>query len=91
MALEERIRQRSYEIWVQEGCPEGRAVQNWTQATAEIERELEVERQAARFEYHTVLYRLEEWRRVQPKPRITRPPRVIMASRVDRAYRPVAA
>ena len=89
--LEEKIRQRSYKIWLKEGCPEGRALQNWMQAKAEIERELEIERKAARFEYHTVLYRFEEWQRVQPRPRISRPPQVSMASRVESASRPAAA
>jgi hypothetical protein len=31
-ALEERIRQRAYRLWQQEGCPEGRADVHWDQA-----------------------------------------------------------
>lgn len=31
-ALEERIRQRAHRLWLQEGCPEGRAEVHWDQA-----------------------------------------------------------
>jgi hypothetical protein len=31
-ALEERIRQRAYRLWHQEGCPQGRADVHWDQA-----------------------------------------------------------
>ena len=30
--LEERIRERAYHIWKEEGCPEGRAEEHWEQA-----------------------------------------------------------
>jgi hypothetical protein len=30
---EERIRQRAYRIWVEEGCPEGKADAHWAMAT----------------------------------------------------------
>ena len=33
---EDEIRVRAYAIWEQEGCPEGRSVDNWLQAEAEI-------------------------------------------------------
>ena len=45
MVLEHAIRQRSYEIWLREGCPGGKAVENWFQAIAE----LKAEQQAAAF------------------------------------------
>ena len=34
--LEERIRARAHEIWVQEGRPEGQHVAHWRRAEAEI-------------------------------------------------------
>lgn len=45
MVSEEAIRKRSYEIWQRDGCPEGKAVEHWFRAEAE----LEAERQAAVF------------------------------------------
>jgi len=33
--LEQRIRERAYEIWENEGCPEGRGDEHWQQACAE--------------------------------------------------------
>lgn len=34
--IENRIRERAYEIWEEEGRPEGREAQHWQQAAAEI-------------------------------------------------------
>lgn len=34
-----RVRQRAYEIWMDEGTPDGRAVANWFQAEEELARE----------------------------------------------------
>ena len=34
---DETIRQRSYEIWLRDGCPHGLAVQHWLEAKAELE------------------------------------------------------
>jgi hypothetical protein len=31
--LEQRIRERAYRLWEQEGCPEGRADAHWDQAS----------------------------------------------------------
>lgn len=36
---EDAIRLRSYLIWQQEGCPEGRALSHWLRAKAELEAE----------------------------------------------------
>lgn len=36
----QRIRERAYEIWEQAGRPEGRAVEHWLQAEAEMRRKL---------------------------------------------------
>lgn len=35
---EARIRQRAYEIWLDEGAPSGRSEANWLQAQAELTR-----------------------------------------------------
>ena len=37
--LEERIRQRAYQLWQDEGCPEGQAQTHWDRAREAIERE----------------------------------------------------
>jgi hypothetical protein len=34
--VEKRVRQRAYEIWQREGCPEGREAEHWTLAKEEI-------------------------------------------------------
>jgi hypothetical protein len=34
--VEERVRQRAYEIWQREGCPEGRDADHWALAKEEI-------------------------------------------------------
>jgi Protein of unknown function (DUF2934) len=39
MNTDEAIRQRSYLIWKQEGCPEGRNLDHWLRAKAEVEAE----------------------------------------------------
>jgi hypothetical protein len=36
LSLEEHIRQRAYEIWEQEGRPDGHDCEHWLQAQAEI-------------------------------------------------------
>ena len=38
---EHRIRLRAYEIWEEEGRPDGRADDHWTMARKELERELD--------------------------------------------------
>ena len=92
MVSEEAIRQRSYEIWQREGRPEGQALKHWLQAKAELEQLQSAKPKFRTFEYHTMLYRFEEWQRtVQPKPRITAPPRVLMAARISRDGHPAAA
>ncbi|MDK4198797.1 DUF2934 domain-containing protein [Pseudomonas sp. HR1] len=37
MTLEERIRQRAYEIWEREGRPHGQDFEHWFQANRELE------------------------------------------------------
>lgn len=91
MVSEEAVRQRSYEIWQREGCPAGRAFAHWLQAKAELEREAASRCQDRTFDYHTVLYRFEEWQRaVQPKPRISTRPQVRLSQRLSPDH-PVAA
>jgi hypothetical protein len=34
--LEERIRLRALEIWKEQGCPEGRALEHWAEAEREL-------------------------------------------------------
>jgi len=45
--LEQRIRERAYEIWENEGCPEGRGDEHWRQACAEFQ-EAKAEADAAK-------------------------------------------
>ncbi|MGK7869478.1 DUF2934 domain-containing protein [Falsiroseomonas sp. E2-1-a20] len=35
--IERAIQQRAYEIWMQEGCPDGQAEAHWHQARAEVQ------------------------------------------------------
>jgi len=38
-SLDERIRQRAYQIWEEDGQPEGRQHEHWERAVSEIEAE----------------------------------------------------
>jgi Protein of unknown function (DUF2934) len=38
--LEERIRERAYQIWEREGKPDGRDAEHWQQAASEIDAEV---------------------------------------------------
>ena len=49
-ANERRIRIRAYEIWEQEGRPEGRDVDHWLQARWEVEQTTDPEAQEKRLE-----------------------------------------
>lgn len=33
--IQEQIRTRAYQIWIEEECPEGRAAENWARAESE--------------------------------------------------------
>jgi hypothetical protein len=51
---EQRVRERAYEIWQNAGCPDGKSVEHWLQAEAEIaadeqglEDEIKLEREGA--------------------------------------------
>jgi hypothetical protein len=90
MVSEEAVRQRSYEIWLREGRPEGKALEHWLRAKGELAAGLPQRPKFRTFEYY--MYRFEEWQRaVQPKPQISVPPQVRMATRVSREDRPAAA
>jgi hypothetical protein len=92
MVSEDAIRERSYIIWERQGRPQGKDLEHWLQAKAELEAEQQPRRKSLTFEYYARLYRFEEWQRaVQPRPRISVPPQVTMAGRVPRDYHPVAA
>jgi hypothetical protein len=41
--LEEQIRQRAHELYLQRGCEDGKDVEDWLQAEAEIRETLEPE------------------------------------------------
>jgi len=38
---DERVRERAHQIWIEEGKPDGRAVDHWLRARWELEREAE--------------------------------------------------
>ena len=48
MNTEDAIRQRSYLIWKQEGCPEGRNLEHWLKAKAELAAERKTSSKAPR-------------------------------------------
>jgi hypothetical protein len=92
MVSEEAVRSRSHEIWLKEGRPEGRALEHWLRAEAELEAE-QRRRELRIAEYQKTVYRFEELRQrvVLPRPRISSPPQVTMARRISRDEHPVAA
>lgn len=90
MISEDRIRERSHQIWLREGRPEGRALDHWMMAQAELK--AEQSRHLRVLEYHTTVYRQEERvRTVLPRPTISLPPTKMVAQRVPRGLRPAAA
>lgn len=91
MVPEEAVSRRSHEIWVKEGCPEGKALEHWLRAEAELQ--AEQRRREFRIAEHKVVYRFEELktRVVLPRPRISAPPQVSMARRVPKNGHPAAA
>ncbi len=80
MVTEDAIRERSYQIWLQSGCPEGRAIDHWLEAKSE----LEAERFAKIFGSKELRYF------VMAKPPISRPPQRVMSSRIRSRQRPAA-
>jgi hypothetical protein len=91
MVSEESIRRRSYAIWEREGRPEGKSLEHWLKAKAELGVE-QPKRMTRAFEYYATLYRVEQLQgAVLPKPRISAPPQVTLAGRIQRDNHPVAA
>ena len=90
MISEDRIRERSHQIWLREGRPEGRALDHWLMAEAELR--TEQSRHLRVLDYNKTVYRFEErTRTVLPRPTISQPPMKLVALRVPRALRPAAA
>lgn len=91
MVSEEAVRRRSHEIWLKEGQPDGKAMEHWLRAEAELE--AEERRREFRIEYQKTVYRFEELKQrvVLPRPRISKPPQVTMARRIPHGEHPVAA
>jgi hypothetical protein len=71
---DELIRQRSYEIWLRDGCPHGLATRHWFEAQAE----LQAERYTALLPSPDFDFR----RVVLPRPSISRLPRRLLADRI---------
>jgi len=92
MVSDEAVRRRSHEIWLKEGQPDGKALEHWLRAEAELQ--AEQRRRAFRLtEYQKTVYRFEELkqRMVLPRPRISNPPQVTVARRISHGEHPVAA
>lgn len=71
---EELIRQRSYEIWLRDGCPHGLDVRHWLDARLELEAGLGAAYlPSPDFEWNTL---------VLPRPKITQLPRKRLSHRI---------
>ena len=82
MVTEESIRQRSYEIWMREGCPLGRALENWVRAEMELKSELRMRAMDPASLLHVVV----------PRPVITKRPLKTISDRVPSGcLRPIVA
>ncbi len=72
MPDEEVIRQRSHLIWLREGSPDGKALDHWLRAKAELESE-----------YRASFAKAEEWRQVvMPRLPISQPPQITIAGHI---------
>lgn len=81
MVPEEAIRQRSYLIWLQDGCPDGKALEHWARARAELDAE-----------YLASCCRSGDWRHfVMPRLPILHPPRREISKRIAPNERATAA
>lgn len=75
MIPENAIRERSYVIWLHEGCPEGKSVEHWFRAKAELERD-----------FCSMLTSARTFRGyVFPRLPISRPPQRIFSERIATA------
>lgn len=77
------VRQRSYEIWLRDGCPHGLAVQHWLEA----KNQLDAEFRAARFPHADCDCR----KIVLPRPSISRLPHKKLSLRIPSDQRSAAA
>ena len=73
---DEAIRERSYYIWEREGFPEGKDLEHWLRAKAELEAEEETH-----WRDKAVLIGSPYF--VMPRPLISAPPRKTTARRID--------
>lgn len=76
MISDHAIRQRSYEIWVLEGRPEGKMAEHWSRA----EMELEIEYRVAVFPWAGNDCRGI----VAPRPQISQPPKRVISRPIPR-------
>ena len=80
---DELVRQRSYEIWQQAGCPDGLSAQHWFQAKTELEGQYRAERfTSIESEYRQT---------VSPRPAISYPPRKLTSLKLPPLDRSRAA
>ena len=73
MISEDTIRSRSFLIWQQEGCPEGKAPEHWARAKAQ----LAAEQMSSDFQAD------ERWRIVMARPPISRRPQRAISTRIS--------
>jgi len=74
MVPEELVRQRSYQIWLHEGCPNGSSLDHWCRARAELEIEYWALSQTAG----------ERGQFVLPRLAISSPPQKMVSKRISR-------
>lgn len=74
------IRERSYQIWLCEGCPDGKSLEHWLRAEAEL-----------KAGFYPPIQNMVDWRRIMPRPRISHPPNRVIAWRVHREEAAIAA
>ena len=72
MTSQGAVRRRSYLIWEREGCPDGKAIDHWVRARAELEAESHGAPLALAFSLHSVA----------PRPPISVLPQRIVAGRI---------
>jgi hypothetical protein len=77
MISEDAIRSRSFLIWQQEGCPDGKALEHWTYAKAQLEAE----------HIASLLQSGELLRTVIARPPISQRPQRAISARVSRSER----
>ncbi len=77
---EEKVRQRAYAIWLAEGCPEGKAVEHWLRAKAELDAGAE----AGYFLRGGLRVSGKVEPLVMPRPPISAPPQTVTAGRISR-------